>query len=302
MLFATALLAATMALQAPDAQTPQRQTPRAPATDQTVSVTRGTRLSINNQAGEVIVHSWDRDAVRVRAQHGAGTKVNIRPSEGLLSISSGDSSAAVDYDLMVPAWMGVKVSGTFNFVTVEGVQSDISVETVRGDVVIKGASGLVMATSIEGEVIVEGAKGKVNVSSVNEDVKVSGASGEIIAETTNGDITLTGITSASVDIATVNGDIAFDGMLPNNGHYRMTTHQGDITLTVPETANATFTVRTYTGDFSNSLPTKNPPREEIRRGKRSIYTLGNGSAEVELETFAGTIRLQRPGQGHGGKN
>jgi hypothetical protein len=34
---------------------------------------------------------------------------------------------------------------------------------------------------------------------------------------------------------------------------------------------------------------------ELRRGRRATYTLGAGGADVELESFGGTIRLRRPG-------
>ena len=37
-----------------------------------------------------------------------------------------------------------------------------------------------------------------------------------------------------------------------------------------------------------------------RHGKRFDFTIGNGSARVELESFSGTIRLTRPGA-HSGR-
>src|ERR1700752_1630708 len=40
-----------------------------PRTNQEVPVTKGTRLVLNNNAGEVVVRSWDRDAVKVEATH-----------------------------------------------------------------------------------------------------------------------------------------------------------------------------------------------------------------------------------------
>ncbi len=52
-------------------------------------------------------------------------------------------------------------------------------------------------------------------------------------------------------------------------------------------------MRTYNGDFSSNLPTKRVG--EVRRGRRATYTLGTGGAEVELESFGGTVRLRRPG-------
>ena len=38
-------------------------------TDQTVEVRRGTRLEVHQFAGDVIVKVWNRDAVRVEAEH-----------------------------------------------------------------------------------------------------------------------------------------------------------------------------------------------------------------------------------------
>src|SRR5687768_1915369 len=100
-------------------------TPRLPApqTDETVAVQRGSRLSINNFAGEVIVHAWDKDSIRVVARHQARTRVNIRPGSSVVSITSSRTNggpASVDYDITAPAWMPVRVEGTFNFVTIDG--------------------------------------------------------------------------------------------------------------------------------------------------------------------------------------
>ncbi len=165
---------------------------------------------------------------------------------------------------------------------------------MRGDIVVKGGSGSVTAKSIQGEVTVEGAKGRINVSSVNEGVRVTGASGDIVAETTNGSITLTNISGATnVECSTVNGDIVYDGTLADGGRYRLVTHNGDITIGVPPTSNATFSVRTYNGEFTPSLPVKGTG--EPRRGKRVAYVLGTGAADVEVESFGGTIRLRGPG-------
>jgi DUF4097 and DUF4098 domain-containing protein YvlB len=275
------------------AQEPAQDSPRS---DQTVPVTRGARLMIENFAGEVVIHTWDKDQLRVQARHSTQTRVNVRSSEtGVLvkASSRGGPSGAVDYDITAPSWMPVKVEGTFIFVMVDGAQSEVSAETNRGDIVVKGGSGYVTARSVQGEVIVDGARGRVNVSSVNEGIKITGASGEIVAETTNGSISLSKIDSKNVDVSTVNGNITCDGGLADGARYSLVTHNGDITMTVPESAGATFTVRTYNGEFhAGGLPLK--ATEEVRRGKRAIYSMGNGSAQVNLESFGGTIRLRRP--------
>lgn len=275
------------------AQTPDT---RPPETDQSVPVARGARLTVNNFAGEVVIKTWDRDQLRVQARHTARAKVNIRQTATVVAITADThGTASVDYEITAPAWMAVKVEGTYNFVTVEGAQNEVSAETVRGDVVIKGGTGTVTAKSIQGEVIVEGARGRINVSSVNEGIRVSGASGDITAETTNGHISLTKVTSSNVDVTTVNGNITFDGPVTDKGRYRFTTHNGNITAGVPDDANVAFMVRTYNGEFATSLNVTGPPRSEARRGRRITYTLGNGSAEMEMETFGGSIRVRRVG-------
>jgi len=279
----------------------QERPSRAPQTDQTVPVSRGMRLAIENYAGEVIIHTWDKDALRVQARHPARTRINIRTGANVVNVSTNGPAGSVDYDITAPAWMPMKIEGQFNYVTIEGAQSDVSVETVRGDIVLKGGSGSITARTIEGEIQVEGARGTINLSSVNQGIRVTGASGDVAAETTNGSITFTRMDSKTVGAATINGNVSYEGTLADNGRYTFTTHNGDIVMTVPETANATFTVRTYNGEFGSSLPLKGPERSEIKRGRRAAYTLGTGSAEVEMESFGGAIRVRRAGAARTGR-
>ena len=297
MILATAALIAALAT-----QQPAESRARTPQTDETVAVTRGTRLGISNFAGEVNIRTWEKDALRVQAHHSTRARVNIRTTPGAIAVSSTGAAGPqpVDYTITAPAWMTLKVEGTYLFVSIEGAQGEVSVANVRGDILIKGGTGSVIAKSVEGEVVVEGARGKITAHSVNEGIKITNANGDIAAETINGAATLTGITSNSVEVATVNGNITYDGVALDGGRYRFTTHNGSITMAVPETANATFSVRTYQGRFTPTLPLKGVG--EARRGRRAVYTLGTGSAEVELEAFNGTIRLRRSESARGNRN
>ena len=292
----TATFIAALALLAPHAQ--DRFAARAPQTDQTVPATRGARLLVDNFAGEVVIRTWDRDALRVQARHATRARVDIRTvSTGIRVSSSAERgpTGSVDYEITAPVWMAIKVDGQFNFVTIEGTQAEVLVDTNRGDVVVKGGNG-VTAKSIEGDITIEGAKGKINVSSVNQGITIGGASGDIVAETVNGPITLSRIEASSVEAGTINGNITFEGVASSSGRYRLTSHNGSITVSVPESSNATFAVRTYNGGFNSNLPVKGEAdARAVRQGRRIIYTLGNGSAEFELESFSGGIRLRKPG-------
>src|SRR4026207_2269764 len=51
------------------------------STDQTVQVSKGTKLDVNNFAGDVIVKAWDRDAVRVEVTHSDRESVDIKQGD-----------------------------------------------------------------------------------------------------------------------------------------------------------------------------------------------------------------------------
>jgi len=268
-------------------------------TDQTVNVAKGVKLDVNNFAGDVIIKVWDKDAVRVEVNHSDREAVDIKQTEQTLTVRSrslrGGPSRSLDYAITVPKWMAISVSGTYADVTMEGVGGDVTVETNRGDINITGGSGLISLKSIQGEVTLQKAKGRIEVRAVNEGMHLSDISGDLSAETTNGSIILDRVDSGNVDLYTVNGNISYDGPIKDKGLYRLTTHNGLIAMAVPDKANVTLNVRTYNGGFRSTFQVPGDTGTDSRR-KRFTTTMGNGSAHVELESFAGTISLRRPGE------
>jgi len=273
----------------------------ATATDQTVDVAKGTKLNVNNFAGDVIIKTWGRDAVRVEVNHSDRETVDIKQVEQTLSVRSrstrGGPSRSLDYTITVPAWMGISVNGTYADVTAEGVGGDVAVETTHGDITIRGGSGFISLKTVQGAVIVEKAKGRVEVRAVNEGIHLADLNADLSAESTNGSIILDRIESSNVDLYTVNGNISYDGAVKDKGLYRLTTHNGLIAMPIAERSNVTLSARTYNGGIRSSftLPT-DPNVSSERRNKRVNLTIGNGSAHVELESFSGTISLRRPGE------
>jgi DUF4097 and DUF4098 domain-containing protein YvlB len=275
----------------------EREGVRNPQTDRTVAVGRGSRFVLNNDLGEVVIRTWEKDAIRLRAAHGARTTIDVETNANLVTVRgrTGGPSRAIDYEITAPSWLPMRVTGQGAYIGIEGAQNEVYAETVRGDIVIRGGAGTVTAKTIHGEIIIENAKGRVNANSVNETIRVSGTAGEVTAETTNGDIMLTKVDARFLDVSSVNGDVLLEGTIARGAQLRFVTHNGDITLVLPEDTGATFTVRTYNGDFQSNLQTK--VVGEVRRGRRTTYTLGNGSADVDIESFGGTVRLRRPGTG-----
>jgi DUF4097 and DUF4098 domain-containing protein YvlB len=297
--------------QTPQTPRPQQPPPAAarPRADQTVPVTKGMRLSLNNFAGSVTVRSWEKDAVRVEAEHSTRDRINVRTTEAVLRVSASSEhgpSRSVDFTLTVPRWLPMNLSGTYVDIDLEGVLGEVTAETVGGDVRLKGGSGTVTLKSVEGIIEVEGSKGRNTLNTVNEAIFVRDVAGDLTAETVNGDLTLEQIDSGNVEVATVNGDVVYDGTIRDGGSYRFATHNGDVELRVPDQINASVFVRTYRGDFESHFQVAVPSadqasdesseRRRARRNRRFNFTLGSGAARVELESFGGDIGLLKRSQ------
>jgi DUF4097 and DUF4098 domain-containing protein YvlB len=292
-LVASLLVTLAMAAATSDVAAAQDGRRDAAQTDKTVDVTRGSRLVLEGFSGAVTVRAWEKDSVRVQARHSNVNRVSIRTIKSTVSIQSESTTGrlgSVEYEISVPRWMPVAIEVTYDDITIEGTESDVSAETVRGDITIRGGSGSVKADSVEGRVEIEGAKGHVEAGSVNDLIRIERTVGEIAAETTNGEITLRQIQSAMVEATTVNGSITYEGLIADDGHYRLSTHNGNILVAIPDRSNVTFDVQTYNGSFSSELPVKGSAA--ARRGGHGLYTLGSGSARMELESFGGSIKVR----------
>lgn len=268
-----------------------------PQAIQEVPVTKGTRLVLTNNAGEVVVRSWDRDVVKIEATHGERDKVDVQTADQTLRIRSRSErgpGGLVDYLLTVPRWMPVNLSGSYLEAAIEGTSAEVTVETVHGGIRVVGGSGTVAVRSVMGQIAVDKASGRVQATSVNEGIRLTNVTGDLTAETTNGDIVIDNAQTSSLEVSTVNGDITFNGTVRDGGAYRLTTHSGDIRLGVGAGANATVFVRTFQGDFSSDFPIQLPEGQSRDGGsKRFNFTLGTGSARIEVQAFSGDIHIAR---------
>ena len=271
---------------------PQPQIGVRAETDQTVNVQKGMRVDLQNFAGDVIVKTWDRDAVRVRARHSSRSKIDITPRDQVLRISH-DGMYSVDYELTVPAWIAIKIESHQGDVDIDGLAGAVTINTTEGDITLRNFGGAATVESIDGNVIVEGGKGRVQAKTTDGDITITKASGELLVESIDGTIKMTDVTATALEASTVDGDILYSGTFQGSGRYRFESHDGDVTLMIPENTSATFTIRRY--DSSRKLDTNLPlkPVGDTTRARRATYTLGGGAAQVEIESFDGDVTIKK---------
>ena len=264
-------------------------------TDTTVTVRPGMRLDVDNFGGGITVKTWSQNSVRVQADHSSREQIEVAAGMSTVSVKASSRRgvpSTVDYTITAPAWMELNLHGTYTDIEVDGSQAAVTAETVNGEVKVRGGTGQVSLKSVQGQVTLENAKGHIDVGTVNEGVTLRNVSGDISVETVSGEVTLEGIESASVEVSTTNGDLQYDGTIKDGGRYSFATTNGDVTVSVPERANLTVTVSTFNGDFDSSFPVNVTSTTK----HRFSFTIGSGSAHLEIESFNGDIRLRRPGQ------
>jgi DUF4097 and DUF4098 domain-containing protein YvlB len=264
-------------------------------TDTTVSVPKGARLELDAHAGSIRVTTWNRSDVRVRAEHGSRDQVTVDVRGTVVKVEANrryGMPAFVEYDLTVPQGMALELGGVDTEITVEGTVGNVTASSVEGGITIRGAGGEVQANSVEGDITVVGGVGSVKVTGVDGEIRISDARGNVTVETVDGDITLENIEADRVDAGTVDGVVMYRGVIRDGGQYRFTSHDGDVTLAVPERINATISVATFEGSFEADAAFK-VVIPEARGGRRFSFVIGSGAARIELESFDGEIRLER---------
>ena len=275
--------------------------------DTLVQADGATRLHLQLQRGEVVVRTWDRDAVQVRATYPPGRTLQIERSGGTLVVrvdaqrgrgSGGPSLGPADFEFTVPRGFDVDVEGMAVGVDIQGTEGHVEVTTVQGAIQVRGGRGNISLESVSGRITVEEARGNIRTNTVAGAITVSGSSGEIYGETVGGSITLTDIRSRRVEARTVSGPLRYDGAIEDGGRYTFGTHAGDVWLRLPEDMNARVSAVTLAGeikvDFSGAPDTtvRTPGMPGLRE-KRLMFETGDGSARVSVETFAGTLHILR---------
>ena len=261
--------------------------------DTTFSVNGSDRLELHNMEGEIRVTGWNRNEVRIKA--------DIDDEDGYLSVNKSGSTikvktkwkygpSNVDFVISVPRSMGLNLHGVSTDVYLDDVGGEVTIETIEGDIDVRGGSGIINVHTVEGEIVIRDARGTIRASTAEDDITVVNAVGEIFAETFEGDIRLEDVDSKNVQGSSLDGDIYFNGAVHDGGQYRLTTHDGDVHMVIPANANATVVVASVDGDFETDFPIT---VEDYHGGHRLSFVLGSGKAQAELETFDGSIRLVR---------
>lgn len=264
--------------------------------DTTFTFSSDGSIDLSSFNGDIIVTGWNRNQARVRASTDRGS-LQWRLTSSRISIESDmyrGRSGESTYELTVPEGTRVVLRSMNGSLTVRGVKGRADLHTNNGDVEVTDAVGSVEAVTLSGNATVKGVRGDVEATSLSGIVTVSDVLGRSVnAESTSGSIQLSNVTASDIDVSTVAGEVDFSGPLDPRGRYSFVSHSGSVTMIVPASTSARFSIETFNGEVDSDFPYTLQPNRERRQGSRLEFNVGSGEARVTAESFSGTISIRR---------
>lgn len=206
------------------------------------------RLTLRNWSGAITVETWERSEIKITA------KMESPAARFIPEMSA--NGLKID---VVNANRGRGDIGAVNFKIQVPVNSNVDLETKRGDITVRGVQGTMVSAHV----------------------------------TSEGDIELTDIHAVTVIAKNITGDILFDGELLSGGSYDFLSMQGNINIRIPQdsafrlVATAPLTRSITLGSFAH------PGLNFISDGRKVIGNVGDGRASLNIVNQRGRISFLR---------
>ena len=206
----------------------------------------------------------------------SGNRVDIR-THFLQPASATDG--AVDYDIQVPSSASVVVRTANGTVKVQNINGDISVDSDTGGVDVRDA--------MNGHVHVRTISGPVTLTNINN--------GHVELTSVTGEVTLTNVSGSLVSANTNGSPIHFTGDCSGGGEYTLSTHSGNIDVSLPTNASVDVTARSVNGSVEDGfqLQPDTHPTMALAAGKSFAGHANSGAASLHLRSFSGKISVKK---------
>jgi hypothetical protein len=214
-----------------------------------------------------------------------------------------------DVEILVPSGGSLVVNHGVGSIHADGVSGDLHLDNrsgsieargIRGDVVADTGAGHVGIRDVEGSLHVDTGSGHVEVENYRgASVMIDTGSGHVMVDdvdtpdlhvdTGSGHVSASAIRADNALIDTGSGEVELELLRMGGGEYHIDTGSGRVTVALPADASAEVHADTGAGSISVDL---GPGVKVIHNEKDEMrFRLGDGDAEVVVDTGSGPIRF-----------
>lgn len=231
---------------------------------------QGSRVSIKNISGDVIVKGYDGETIVV-----TGFKEGRdRDQVSVEDLSDGNQ---VEVKVRYPERCNCNASVRFEVKVPRAINYNYDAfSSVSGDVEVSEAMGTIRAKSVSGNVNVNDVAGTVQANSVSGEVIVTQASGAVTAKSTSGNV--------RVDLQRLEGS--------NTNRMEFGSVSGNVEVKMPGSIGADVDMSTMSGQLETDFPITVEKRE-FGPGRSARGRVGDGLRALKLSSISGNVSLRR---------
>jgi hypothetical protein len=174
--------------------------------------------------------------------------------------------------------------------------SSVHLQTISGDVSVKGLGGSVEVSAVSGDVKIDGAA-DVSVEIVSGDLELRGATGDIEIETVSGDAEVVRPAGAKgrFEFETTAGDLDWFGTCARDCRMDIETLSGRATLRLDPKSSFELDFETFAGGLSDKLGVKivREAKSGPHGGKDLEARYGKGTGKISFESHSGQLVLAK---------
>jgi DUF4097 and DUF4098 domain-containing protein YvlB len=269
---------------------------------QTHKLAPDAHLAVDNVAGAVIVHTWDKHQVGISGTLGSNSELKVSGDADDLTIKikqknkhSGwfghSNMGPTTLKLMVPEGISLKADTVSARITAKGlVGGKLDLDTVSGNVQIDADSPHVKINSVSGDLELSGNAKSLDVNTVSGDVKVDKAGADASVQTVSGEVGMHGGPFRDVAVETVSGDIALEGAMADGVSAKLHSMSGDIRMSIAGEPQASLHVSTFSGDIHSPWGKVDEPTHGP--GASLDTDIGSGEGRISAKTFSGDVVIR----------
>lgn len=282
--------------------------------ERSIKVDPSINLSFCVNQGNVKVHGWNRDEIRVFVSDGSsfGFKVlqksqktgdpvwlMIIAEAKLKQAAPNECLSGGDIEIDAPLNSTINIKGQEVTTQIDSVKK-INVRTIGGDISANKIANGVTASAGQGDITVEDSQGAMLLESTTGNIVVFEAGpseiGDIFkARTHGGTVSMQRLDYRQLEVNSISGSVVYVGEVLSGGTYGFGTTNGSIRLTLPQNSSSGLSASYGFGSFNSDFPIK-ITTENISEGpvKSIVGTLGSGGDSIiKLTTNNGSILIRK---------
>lgn len=276
------------------------------AIDETRPLSPGAEVHVENMKGEILVSAWDREEIHVGGTlgkdvegldiDGQGSRISISvryPESGGWFGWGNSGGQPSRLEIRVPRQVELELEGVSADIRVRDTEGrTLDVETVSGNVEVDAAAGEASLATVSGDLSARLRGESLDVETVSGDLEVRGDGvARIEAESVSGDVDIETRRLDQLEGSTVSGDFDLAAEVGARSRIRIEALSGDIALRLLGEPSARLRASSFSGSIRS--PVGSVEKSEYGPGSSLDTRMGDGAADIELETFSGSITISR---------